>query len=271
MESGSFADFMSQMPVELTRLFFIFLILLIMTIVGYVLIKRRETNQANQRIAGGGGLPPNQPPSAAFTTPTTDIPDIDTLLAMTDPVKTASPTPATNTRQAGLVNIRLASGEVVEGAEMLILLRERQTNRLVVQIGDEAYTGTEDRINPEFRRRFVTLMKELSGVAPQLGRGAKAAAAPQQAPATSPAVTNTEPVASGSVAEQIEHHLQAHLRQTGAFAGRSIHVKDATDGGVRIEVDGAYFDSVGAITDPDIKRAIKKAVATWQESSNRDN
>ena len=300
MESGTFADFLAQMPLGLIRLFFIFFILIIMSLVGYALTKRRQIrlrNQADapqqtpQPVAAAPVMQmPDTPPVAesSVVTDSGDVPDLDTLLAMTEPVPVASPptpkpvtvTPAVSpavevARQPGLVTVKLSSGTTVEAAEMLILSRDRATKRLIVQIGDYAYSGAEEQIDPEFRRQFVGLMKELSGIAPKLGRGAKATrsksappppARPVATPAQ-PAAVEADPIpTTGTLAEQIEARLQAKLRVTRAFPGRVIHVKDAPDGGVSIEVDGRIYDGVSAVTDEDVRAFIAGVVAEWQES-----
>jgi len=294
MEPGTFADFMDQLPTELIRLFFIFLALLVMTLAAFFLLRARRTNGAstsetpekdNQSSGGGLGAlfsggekkepdpvttaPPAPPPTGGG-----DIPDIDTLLAMTAPeagvpASTSTPPATENTlRQPGLVNVRLTAGGVVDAAEMLLLLRDRDTNKLVVQIGEHAYTGAEAEIVPEFRRLFVTLMKELLEIAPKLSKGARAAkpAPAATAPPQPTEVEEDEGPQPTTLAGQIEQRLQRRLAETGEFTGRSIHVRDAPDGGVRIEVDGESFASVGEVSDPAVKAFIAKVVADWQES-----
>jgi hypothetical protein len=282
MEPGTFADFMDQLPTAFIRLFFIFLVLLIMTMAAFVLLRLRRATPGNTKPAqpkasgSGGGMawfgnnnspsPAAQAPTPNTSTKADDLPDIDTLLAMTAPdtPDAPPPEPSDSLRQPGLVNVRLTAGGMVDAAEMLVLLRDRDTNRLIVQIGEHAYNGAEADIDPEFRRRFVTLMKELSGIAPKLSKGAKAAPPPPKPEEDESNPPDTpQPV---TLAGQIELHLQRRLTETGAFAGRSIHVKDAADGGVRIEVDGEAFESVGDVSDAEVKAFIAKVVADWQES-----
>lgn len=276
MESGTFNDFLAQMPLALVRLLLIFLILIVMAIVGYVLAKRREIrrkHQATPPTAGANAIPPmayTPPPTAKPRVTDDGMPDLDTLLAMTEPPAPPVAAPANGVRGPGLVTVQMSSGGVVEAAEVLILARDRATNRLIVQIGDHAYSGAEAQIDPEFRRQFVALMKELSGIAPQLGRGTKAGRTQptaQPAPGTPPMPDAASPApASGTLAGQIEARLQAKLRGASAFRGRSIHVMDAADGGVAIEVDGEVYDGVNAVADDAVRELIAGVVAEWQES-----
>jgi len=296
MESGTFADFLQQMPLALIRLLLIFIVNIIMLIIGYVLAKRREFRKKNeatqqpQAPVNAASTPTFNPPgpTANAQTSADGMPDLDMLLAMTEPPPAAAPPTATPpvathnananaNRQPGIVTVQMANGASVEAAEVLILVRDRATNRLVVQIGEQAYSGAEAEIDPAFRRQFVGLMKELSAIAPKLGRGAKAARSKKPSSNTAPpaTATPTSPIptadatpapTSGTLAGQIEARLQAKRRATGAFPGRSIHVMDAADGGVAIEVDGQVYDGVSAVADDDVREFIAGVVAEWQES-----
>lgn len=68
-----------------------------------------------------------------------------------------------------------------------------------------------------------------------------------------------------NIAAAIEAYLQHKLTQTNEFAGREIHVHPATDGGVVIEVDGMYFESVNDVTDDAARKFISTAIQEWQE------
>ncbi len=73
------------------------------------------------------------------------------------------------------------------------------------------------------------------------------------------------PLPELNIAGAIEAYLQYKLAQTDAFAGRSIHVHPATDGGVVIEVDGMYFESVNDVSDDAARKFISAAIQEWQE------
>jgi hypothetical protein len=74
-----------------------------------------------------------------------------------------------------------------------------------------------------------------------------------------------KPVPEINIAGAIEAYLQYKLRNTPEYAGRSIHVYPAPDGGVSIEVDGQYFDAVGDVTDPSVREFLATTIQEWQE------
>jgi hypothetical protein len=74
-----------------------------------------------------------------------------------------------------------------------------------------------------------------------------------------------KPVPEINIAGAIEAYLQYKLRNTPAYAGRSIHVYPSPDGGVSIEVDGQYFDAVGDVTDPGVREFLATTIQEWQE------
>lgn len=68
-----------------------------------------------------------------------------------------------------------------------------------------------------------------------------------------------------NLAESIEAYLQYRLVQTPGYGKRPWHIHPAADGGVRIEVDGKFFDSVSDITDPEARSFIQSAIQEWQD------
>jgi len=67
-----------------------------------------------------------------------------------------------------------------------------------------------------------------------------------------------------SIADQIEELLQYRLQQSPHYARRSIHIRPALDGGVRVEVDGRFFDGVGDVADAGVKEFILSVVQEWE-------
>jgi hypothetical protein len=66
------------------------------------------------------------------------------------------------------------------------------------------------------------------------------------------------------MAEQIEELLQYRLTASPDLRHRSIHVRSAVDGGVRIEVDGRYYDGVGDVEDEDVREFIQSIIREWE-------
>ncbi len=307
--SSTFADFFSQIPAAIFFIFGLFIILLIVAIIAITYLRMRPKQAA--QTAGGppqAAAPRNpQPPRQAapaspanFAAQTSGagggggnrsddaMPDLDMLLNMpVEPTKSAKPAPEPEKqppRQHGLVNVRLTNGGTSSAAEILTVMRGIDDGRLIVQIADWAYASDDEEIDPEFRQRFVKIMKDISQVAPRFSKGGKAApasSAPEPDPAPAPSRPAADPVPNFSTAEvaavspldaspaldlagAIEQYLQTKLALSPEFSSRSIHVRSAMDGGVRIEVDDEFFDSVGDVTDPAIREFLAKTIEEWQ-------
>lgn len=80
-----------------------------------------------------------------------------------------------------------------------------------------------------------------------------------------PAKVEVEPVQEINIASAIQAYLQHKLWQERAFPGRMIHVHSAAGGGVMIQVDENYFESVGEITDSEVREYIATTIQEWQE------
>lgn len=74
-----------------------------------------------------------------------------------------------------------------------------------------------------------------------------------------------KPVPELNIAGAIETFIQFKLANLGLFPGRSIHVLPASDGGVRIEVDGQSFDAVGDVSDIAVREFLAASVQEWQD------
>lgn len=74
-----------------------------------------------------------------------------------------------------------------------------------------------------------------------------------------------KPVPEINIAGAIESYLQHKLYLTGEFNGRSIHIYPAPDGGVSIEVDGQYFDSVADVSDVAVRNFLSETIQEWQD------
>lgn len=68
-----------------------------------------------------------------------------------------------------------------------------------------------------------------------------------------------------NIAASIEAYLQHKLQYTPEYAGRSIHVLPAPDGSVNIQVDDQMFDSVGEVTDDEIRAFLAETIEEWQD------
>jgi hypothetical protein len=73
-----------------------------------------------------------------------------------------------------------------------------------------------------------------------------------------------EPIPEINIAEAIEEFLQYKLSSTPQFAGRSIHVRSAVGGGLRIDVDDLSYETVGEVADTEVRAFLQSAIDEWQ-------
>jgi hypothetical protein len=66
-----------------------------------------------------------------------------------------------------------------------------------------------------------------------------------------------------NMADEIEEILQ-HRLSLGPLAERSIHIRPAPDGGVRIEVDGRSYDTVDDVPDSSVQDVLRSAIREWE-------
>ena len=76
---------------------------------------------------------------------------------------------------------------------------------------------------------------------------------------------DSPPIPEVNIGEAIEAYLQHKLRYTQAYNDRRIHVHPTPDGGVSIEVDGAFYDAVGDVTDAEVRAFLAATIQEWQE------
>lgn len=215
---------------------------------------------------------------------------------------TPSPTPEMpppqNPRPQPVMSKRPPAANTVE---VMRILRDLADGSLVVEINGRYYYHPEDINDPEIGRRFNGVMQALSDFAEPgdfeipdewLEPPSKpvAAAAPsitpdevplpsswQTAQSTPPppsrktgffqrgSQTGDEPIPEARpMTEQIEELLQYRLSISPGYAHRSIHVRPTADGSVRIEVDGRFYEGVGAVDDPEIQAFLRETIRQWE-------
>lgn len=73
------------------------------------------------------------------------------------------------------------------------------------------------------------------------------------------------PIPDLNIAGAIEAYVQHKLQFTPDLAGRSIHIHPAPGGGVLIETDGTFYETVDAVDDDDVRHFLSTAIAEWQQ------
>jgi hypothetical protein len=178
-----------------------------------------------------------------------------------------------------------------DAVELLRVWRDLSDGTLVVEIGGRRFQSLAELRSADLERRFLNVVRDLDGLT-ERPPAPLASAAPVQggkapAPKTDdPSVPSMTPgsmlrqmtrAAMGhapepvpdkpaiSIADQIEDLLQARIADDPAYEQRSIHIKPALDGGVRIEVDGTYYDGVGDVEDEAVRALLVAVVREWEE------
>lgn len=186
-----------------------------------------------------------------------------------------------------------------DSVELLRVFRDLSDGTLIVEIDGRRFASAGELAGANLARRFTKVVKDLA----QWVRDAqaRAAQAPPAAPPTSAPAPGTpawhslpddempsmgpgtmlrqmtraamgqkpetppeENAPELSIPEQIEELLQARLIHMPEFRERTIHVKPSLSGGVRIQVDGTYYEGVGDIADDDVRALLQDVVREWE-------
>ncbi len=81
-------------------------------------------------------------------------------------------------------------------------------------------------------------------------------------PTPQPMVTETT-----TIADQIDEILQARLYHSEEFRNRRMHLRPALSGGVRIEIDGSFYEAVSDIPDDEVRAFVQGAITEWEARS----
>ncbi len=79
-----------------------------------------------------------------------------------------------------------------------------------------------------------------------------------------PAASQEQSGGPKTMADEIEELIQLHRGTSPSLASRSIHIRQGAGGGIRVEVDGQYFDSVASVTDPDVTAFLQSVIREWE-------
>lgn len=185
---------------------------------------------------------------------------------------------------------------VGDTVEVMRILRDLADGSLLVEIDGQRYKRLADIADAQVGRRFIGNAQALAhfahlddvkvpdewGELPGAAEARVTSPPPSEAVRQSPprafpssreqnTASSSKPVSSEeaegpalSMVEQIEELLQFRLTATPDLAQRSIHVRSALDGGVRIEVDGRYFEGVGEVPDDRVREFIQSIIREWE-------
>ena len=194
-----YSDFLGQIPAGLIVMVCGSFFLLFVAFAWFAYFKPLRRKRMAAQAEQGGDMPDAMPMSMPVATPsdsdmdTGDLPALDSLLDTTTLDKelpqvdeAAVPPPV---RSKNSYRVRLNTGTMVEANELVAVLRDAETGRLIVQMNNTGYRTLAN--SPDAKQDFMTVMKELANIvnAPEEGVEAPAAAPPQHAPEPEPAPT----------------------------------------------------------------------------------
>jgi hypothetical protein len=183
-----------------------------------------------------------------------------------------------------------------DAVEVMRVYRDLSDGKLIIQMGDQRYRALDDIKNPDLARRFTGLVRELwnminngsgrtqyatnEGAVPlpdsSMGgmKSRMGLLTAEQEPPKRDFIQNFARAAMSQsdvkqdnvsgIANAVEEFLQFKLSNTPKFSTRSIHIRPAHDHGVRIEVDGHYFDAIGDVIDPDVRDFLLAMMREWE-------
>jgi hypothetical protein len=176
-----------------------------------------------------------------------------------------------------------------DSAELLRVWRDLADGTLLVEMKDRRFAALAEMEDEALQRRFVSVVRELDALARSAPEEPRRPAAPppprakEPDPAAPPVSMSPgamlrgmaraargqapEPVEekpAPTIADQIEELLQARLADLPAYRQRAVHVSPSSQGGVRIEVDGSFYEGVGDVEDAEVRALLADVVREWE-------
>ncbi len=211
------------------------------------------------------------------------------------------PVPQAAQRRLSTYTVELTNGRSVEATEVLSISRDMADGGLIIQMGDRAYRNAAEIDSEAARRRFNATIRELARQAmiadkkssddaaqfspPRPAASSRPAAPPppitrdgampgdlpkfntDATPLLAPRKRNQPPpppVPELNIADAIETYLQYKLSHTPEYTGRSVHVHASPGGGVAIEVDGQFYETVSEVANDDVRAFLAATIEEWQ-------
>lgn len=217
-----------------------------------------------------GDLPPGEMPTVE------SVPEsmpIESTASMSE-----APDPASDEAEAALPS-QPSTGLPPDAVEVLRAWRAPDNGALLVALHGQYFTSLEQVRRAGLEPHLQDVVRDLARLAGAPPALPLRSAAPTLEPlparsdsllrqvsrvAMGAAPAADEPVPPRGIADEIEDLLQARLRAMPGYAHRSIHVKPALDGGVRIEVDETSYPGVGDVDDPEIHALLLDVVREWE-------
>jgi hypothetical protein len=185
-----------------------------------------------------------------------------------------------------------------DAVEVLRVWRDIADGSLIIDFGAQRCRHPAELVDPDLRRRFIAVARELNSMADNMGAPGIRHAAPPPAAAPPPVASPPpEPpdieapqeekpgmlrqvgrvmmgksptpgplpseIEPPSIVEQIEEILQAKL-QNSEFSQRSIHVRPSITGGVTVQVDDVSYEGIDAVREDDVREFLQTVIREWE-------
>jgi hypothetical protein len=171
-----------------------------------------------------------------------------------------------------------------DSVEVLRVYRDIGDGSLIVVMGGKTYRTADEVSGSEAARRLTAVVRELAALV-----GEASTPRPRIQPLSSAALSATPPggipgipkrqehdaeanrarrkreeAEPAGIADAVEEFLQFKLLTAPHLSARSVHIRPAPDGGVRIEVDGHYYDAIGDVVDADVREFLFGVMREWE-------
>jgi hypothetical protein len=233
---------------------------------------------------------PDTPPAVSAMLPT---PSATPLMMPAQEALPDMPNTMPNTTPAMSASDDLPSDAI----EVMRIWRDVSDGSLIIQMGNQRYRSAADIQAPDLLRRFTALVRELSamisgqpsstgGMRPLTPLPPTPGALPPLPPRPANSYTTTPepmkapgmlnrlmgrppapsalPDSPTGIADSVEEYLQTRLVSSPEFARRSIHIRPSLDHGIKIEVDGRYFDGINEVSDDAVRDYLLAMMREWE-------
>jgi len=232
------------------------------------LVEEDEANEAGEPLESDIAeptriVPEPDAPIPGFEEPTLLIQEPVAASPAQEPTESSQPKPVETEDEpveppADTVHAQADESEASE-ATSVSLVRNPQTGRLAIQVGDQIFGSRSELKNTEVWEQIGELFEELH---------AWMAVVPPQSlnPPKTPKAAGAEPTkkapAALSMVEEINEILAEKLTAS-ATAPQGVHIAEGADGSIRVFI-GVQGYAMDQVPNEEVRRLIREAVSEWE-------
>lgn len=124
-------------------------------------------------------------------------------------------------------------------------------------------TAVTESLEEERRNRFLSQLEAQRDAYKSPRMSSQAPTVSIAEPSALPPEENAQQL---SIVEQIDAILQKYVAANPELVSRSIHLTQNPTGGLRIQVDGAFYERPREIDDANVQKVIKQALKEWESN-----